>query len=178
MNKKLITSGCGILCVFLGSAWYYFQGHKENGFLNGLGFIVIVIGWICALLPVGQWLIARVASVVGYILFGGIIFTNVVLVINLSENRVQEILANDPVSLTTGTITAIESRSRRSVTKIYAMVQFSAGSELIEQEIIDERGEYVVGQQFEVKYSIEHPDVLRLERLLENSIKATDLEGS
>jgi hypothetical protein len=84
-------------------------------------------------------------------------------------------LANDPVALTTGTITAIESRTRGAFTTVYAIIQYSAGSELIEREIVDDRGEFSEGQRFEIKYSIEYPEMFQLERVLENRREATDL---
>jgi hypothetical protein len=175
MKKNLITSGCGILCALVGTGLYYFHGHKDSGSLNILCYIVVVVGWIFASLPVGKWLIARGASVGGYIIIAALIISNIVLVVNLNENRVQEILANDPVTLTTGTITAIESRTRGAFTTVYAIIQYSAGSELIEQEIVDDRGEFSEGQRFEIKYSIEYPEMFQLERVLENRREATDL---
>lgn len=166
MNKNLITNGCGILGILVGSSLYYFYGHMVNGSFKVLCYILIVTGWLCGALPAAKLVRVRAVAVAAYIVIAALVISNIVLVYNLNENRVRWILAHDPVKMTTGTIIEVESRTR-------AIIQYSADGELIQQEIADDTGEFSKGQRFEVQYSMEYPEMFKLERVAESGGEAT-----
>ena len=181
VKTTIIIRVFGILLILLGSTWYYLQGHKDNGLIIGLSYLFVFLGWILATLPVVghfilkeekvafsknkfKWIKTKGTSAIIYLAISGLAITNMILVGNLIDNRIRNILTNDPTNLTTGTITELESRNARGGSKEYAIIQYSADGKEVQQAVFNYNGQYFVGQKFEIKYSIDNPEMFQLKR--------------
>jgi hypothetical protein len=170
----------GILLILLGSTWYYLQGHKDNGLIVGLSYLLVFLGWILvSLSAVGRfilkesvtfskgrvkWIKTKVTSAIIYFSIAGLAIANMILLGNLIDKRVHNILTSDPTNVTTGLITELENRNTRDGSKEYAIIQYSADGKDVQQAIFNYKGQYFVGQKFEVEYSIDNPEMFQLKR--------------
>ena len=181
--NAIFIGGLGILFILNGSTWYYLEGHKDNGLTIGLSYLFVFLGWILVSLSVVghtllkdekltfgknklKWIKTKGTRAVIYLVIGGLTVANMIIVSKLIDNRVRNILANDPTSLTTGTITEIESRNTRGGPKDYAIIQYSAAGKEVQQAFFNYNGQYFVGQKFEVMYSIDNPEMFQLKKEL------------
>ena len=179
--KPTIIRGLGILLILLGSTWFYLEGHKDNGLIIGLSYIFVFLGWILvSLFAVGhltlsdrkvkfnknklKWIKTKGTSAIIYLTIAGLAIANMILVRKLMDNRVHNILANDPTNVTTATITKLESRNTRGGAKEFAIIQYSADGKEVQQAIFNYDGQYFVGQKFEVKYSVDNPEMFQLKK--------------
>ncbi|MET0298199.1 MAG: hypothetical protein ABW036_00515, partial [Flavitalea sp.] len=60
------------------------------------------------------------------------------------------------------TVLRIEERRMKSTTHYYAIIQYRASGSKIEQAIKDDLRSYHKGDQVNIKYSMDHPDMFAL----------------
>lgn len=91
------------------------------------------------------WLVALVA---------GFIELDVLL-----DKRVENILASDKVGFSKARVVRIEQRRMKAGSRTYAVIEYNAEGERVKQAIRNESGLYQPGQEIDVKYSREYPDM-------------------
>lgn len=179
-NKFILI---GLCCILTGSIWFYFQGHRDNGFVNNLSYILTFIGWLIVLFSVAgqfllkskikyktnksKWFSQSLVKTAIYIAFAGLVVGNIVLVDNLENNRVSSILNNEPTKTTTAKVTEIESRNSRGGPKSYAIIKYLTDNGTFEQSLFNYNNQYSVGQTYELKYSVDYPEMCIIIRQLE-----------
>lgn len=171
--------GIGILLILIGSALFYFQGHKDNGLVTGSSYIVLFIGWIVIYLSItpnlgktkvtfkknrSKWIKEKAKSAITLLTIGVLIAANFFFVNSLIEKRVTDILTNQPSNQTVGIIKKIESRNSRGGPKEYAIIEYTANGEQIQQPISNYESQFFVGQKVEMIYSSEYPEMFQLIR--------------
>lgn len=155
----------GILLILTGSTWFYLQAHTDNGFVIGFSSLLIIAGWIC----IFEHLIfndekSKLPAIFIYLLIGVLPVANILFIGVQVSNKVSTILNSEPTRLTIGTITEIKKRYRRITTDEYAILTYSTPDKKEYMEINNHKNHYVVGQQFEIEYSIDNPEIARIKR--------------
>lgn len=176
MTLKLKFIIIGLICVLTGSTWFYFQGYKDNGIVNGFSYFIMFTGWVILMFSfAGQtllsektvkykvnkskWFIQKTKRTLIIALFCGLVFSNVMLFDNMANNRKQNILDTQPTKITVASVKEITQRTGRNGGHSVAVISYMADNNVIERDIFNYRKSYVVGQQYEIKYSIEYPEI-------------------
>jgi hypothetical protein len=174
----------GILLVLVGSTWFYLDGYKDNGLVIGLSYLLVFLGWILLTLSVAghiltnkrqvtfkqnkiKYLKDKGISALIYLSIGGLTMAKMALISDFGKNRVSRILTHEPTKITVATITAIERRNSRGGAKDYAILTYSTDNKTVQQGIFNYEDRYTIGQQFEVKYSIDYPEMFQLTKSLQ-----------
>ena len=182
LRKKGIL--LGILCLLIGSLWYYFQGYKENGFINFASLGLLYVGWGILLLSIFgnrlinrkeiefkhdklHWLKDNLTKGVIYLSFGICMVGTIVLTDKFSSYRTKSILETEPTGTTIATVIKIETRHSRAGSELWAIIEYQTKAKTVEQSVFDYKEMYSVGQKYVVRYSIEYPEMFEL-------IKRTD----
>ena len=179
-NKFILI---GLSCILTGSVWFYFQGHKDSGLINNLSYILTFIGWLILLFTIAgqfllknkieynrnksKWFSQTIIKTAIYIAFAGLVLGNILFVDNLENERVSAILSNEPTKSTTATVTEIESRNSRGGPKSFAIIKYSTDKGTFEQSFFNYDNQYSVGQIYELKYSVDYPEMCTIIRRLE-----------
>ncbi len=176
MTLKLKFIIIGLICVLISSTWFYFQGYKDNGIVNGFSYFIMFIGWVILMFSfAGQtllsektvkykankskWFIQKTKRTSVIALFCGLVFSNVMLFDNMANNREQNILDTQPTKITVATVKEITQRTGRNGGHSVAVISYMADNNVIERDVFNYKKSYVVGQQYEIKYSIEYPEI-------------------
>ncbi|RYG02113.1 MAG: hypothetical protein EOO02_11255 [Chitinophagaceae bacterium] len=85
-----------------------------------------------------------------------------VLLEQKKDERVEHVLSSGSVSLTTAIVVKIEKRRMKSTTHFYAIIEYSAAGTKIEQAIKDDIRAHKEGDQVNIKYSMDYPDMFAL----------------
>lgn len=185
MTTKLKFIIVGLLCISAGSIWFYFQGYKDNGFINGLSYLITFIGWLIILFSfAGQillggknikykankqkWFIQKTKRTSIIALFCGLLASNIILFNLLENKREQHILETQPTNTTVATVKKTEQRTGRNGGKSVAVINYVVGSYVIQRAVFNYKNSYAIGQQYEIKYSIEYPEIFRVVAMLDN----------
>lgn len=182
LKKKFIL--IGLTCILTGSVWFYFQGHKDIGLVNYLSYILTFIGWLIILFSVAgqfllknktkyktnksKWFSQSFVKTGVYIAFAGLVLGNIIFINNLEDNRVSSILNNEPTKITIANVTEIENRNSRGGPKSYAIIKYTTDNGTIEQLFFNYNNQYSVGQTYELKYSVDYPEMCTIVRQVEN----------
>lgn len=166
----------GLLLILIGAAWYYFQAYKNNQYIEYATSGFIFIGWIIMLFTLfGKrlmsecklkfrkhkwiWIKDKFTKAAIYLLFTVSLISNIELVHELGNKRINFILNHKPTQTAIATVTKIESRNTRGGSKFWAVIQYSAKEKAVKQFIYDPINIYKVGQNIEIVYSIEYPEM-------------------
>ena len=150
LKPKLIVTS--LVFVLTGSLIFYYNGYKNNGFLDGITYFLIVIGWIIILFGAfgrqllkpkkvsfkkdkNAWMRQKIFAAICYLGFGALVVTNLVVVSNLTNKRVSIILQTDYTQQTIAVVLRLTERNSRGGSKPYAIIQYQALSKIIEQSL-------------------------------------------
>ena len=176
MTTKLKFILIGLLCVLIGSIWFYLQGYKDSAIIRGLSYCITFIGWLILLFSfAGQmllseklvkfktnkskWFIQKTKRTAIIVLFCGLVLSNIMLFDNFADDRVQNILDTQPTNIAVATVTEIQQRSGRNGGQSVAIINYNTENHVISQSVFNYKNNYAVGQQYEIKYSIEYPEM-------------------
>jgi hypothetical protein len=76
------------------------------------------------------------------------------------KKRVESILNSEPTRHAIATVIAVDLRSTRSGKQAWSIIQYKVNNQIIEQSFADSQG--LVGERFEVQYSLGYPDMFRV----------------
>ena len=183
MTQKNKITIIGISGVLTGSILVYFQGYKESSLFNLLCYGFILLGWATFVFSIvaeyifdnnvkykvnkSKWLSQIVIRTAIFIAFVGLSFGNSLLVDNLADYRISEILNNEPTKITNAKVTNLESRNSRGGPLPYAIIQYSTDNGIIVHSLFNKHYQFSVGQVFEIKYSVDYPEMYVIIRRIE-----------
>lgn len=81
----------------------------------------------------------------------------------LLELRINTIFTNGPIAHATATVMEIDTRSSKTGTKYYAIIEYNTPEGTVRQAIKDASGYYKSGQKLTVKYAQQYPDMFKVE---------------
>ena len=185
MTTKLKFIIIGLIYVLTGSIWFYFQGYKDIGIVNGLSYCIMFIGWVILMFSfAGQillseknvkyqtnkskWLIQKTKKTSIIVLFCGLVFSNIMLFDNIENKREQNILDTQPTNITVATVKELQQRTGRNGGQSVAVINYIVDNNVIERDVFNYKNSYIVGQQYEIKYSIEYPEIFAIVARVEN----------
>lgn len=106
-----------------------------------------------------KWFIQKTKRTSIIALFCGLVFSIVMLFDNMANNREQNILDTQPTKITVATVKEIKQRTGRNGGYSVAVISYMTDNNVIERDVFNYKKSYVVGQQYEIKYSIEYPEI-------------------
>lgn len=185
MTIKLKFIIIGLICILIGSIWFYFQSYKDIGIVNELSYCIMFIGWVILMLSFflqillgektvkyqtnkSKWLIQKTKKTSIIILFCVLIVTNVMLFDNLANKRVQTILDTQPTKIIVATVKEIEQRAGRNGGHSVAVINYIVDNKVIERDVFNYKNSYMAGQKYEIKYSIEYPEIFAIVARVDN----------
>jgi len=166
-----LTIPC-IISIIAGSVVYYLWGYKDDN--------PVVIGG-AAMLAGGAWLLmcgrAKDAfakddndwfrKIFIYLVFGFLILMNWFLVVVAENLRVDNILKNGRTKTTIAIVTQLNNyRTKAGSYRRHAIINYQTDHENLSISISNSDQKYKWGDTLEIKYSLEYPDMVVVNKIL------------
>ena len=178
--SKLKISILSIVIIITGYLLYFFEGYKDTEVLRFVSFGLIFIGSAIiftkffgdfafdykvlknrnSIYPI--WII-KLSRLFLNVAFLGIVLGQIFLIIDLNDKRVAFVLQNGVTDITMATVTSIENRHNKYGNHYYAIISYQTKDKTINQAIEEIAREYSVGKVLRIKYSIEYPEMFKVE---------------
>jgi hypothetical protein len=174
IKESLIFLLVAVLLIGTGAFIYYLYGYKDSFWIEAISYLPIIFGWLCMLYPLitihvrikgkekgGPSVIRKAGHALFFIAYPAWLVVLVAGFLELSlltERRVEKILASDEVGFSKARVIRVEERRRKSSSHIYAIIEYNAGGESVQQAIKD-GGFYRQGQEIDIKYAAKYPDM-------------------
>jgi len=170
----------GITLIFVGSLLIYFETYKNNQLIDAAGYLLGFFGWMVLFIRITKgtsidadkimfkddkagWFVQRISNLFYYLILIGVVFCNGYVIRNMAHSRKIEILANQPTKTAIAVIDHIEVRKGRSSTSYYAVFQYTVnGKELSHPWYEENEANFLVGDKFMIKYSVEYPEMFKI----------------
>jgi hypothetical protein len=170
----------GATLVFAGSMLMYFEGYKNNEIISALAYLTVFSGWIVLFIQVikgtpleyknkndtlsnPEPFKQRATRLLASLVLVGVMVGNIYFALHLGRIRKTNILDKQPAQTTIAEVTGIQVVHGRSSTTFYAIFQYTAGNKPIRHRWAENgEGEFLVGQKFEIKYSVEYPEMFKI----------------
>jgi hypothetical protein len=181
-TDKINFWALGITMVFAGSLLIYFEGYRNSDYIFVVLYLLIFFGWTILFMqlikgtivdakkiPFNQDRLKSVQQAVtkffAYIILVAIIGCDIFYMMHLANNRTNEILQNDPTKTTVAEINSIETTHGRSGTHYYAIFLYkTADGQPVRYSWGENRGDFLEGQKYEIRYSVEYPEMFKIIR--------------
>lgn len=166
------------LLICAGSSIYYFYGYKDRFWIEAFSYLPIIFGWLCFLYPLivvhltfknknsgRPSAIGTAGHAIFFIVYPAWVVALVAGFIELhvlSDKRVEKILASDEVGYSKARVVRIEERRTKSVSRTYAVIEYDAAGERVQQAIRDESRLYRPDQEIDIRYAVKYPDMFAL----------------
>jgi len=170
LQSKWIKILVGLCLISVGSYISYFISYKNNDsfdyscyFLDGLGWLFIFsvfFGSRFSNLDKNSSLGTRLIGAIVFISFVFIVVANMTIIKKYGDERVNDILNNQPTDYATAEVVRIDKKTTKNGRHIiWAIIQYKAQNIIVKQVLRDNQDNYYVGQMMVVQYSIEYPDM-------------------
>lgn len=180
-NKALLW---GILLIVVGFLIIFFFGFKDNNFLEIISYLTFFSGWMIITFTIfGKYYtdqkpkftshkliwIRKTFKNIAIISFAVIgLFASVIISGKLADNRIQNILHNEPTDKTIAEVINLESRHTRGGWKIWAIFKYKTSeNKTYEKGIFNYKNYFKKGNQYKIIYSIKHPEIIQIESKFE-----------
>jgi len=175
--KAIIIS---IVLILPGSLIFFYNGYKDNGFIDTISFLLILIGWAINLfLFFGRrllknkkvsfkknksiWFKQKIFTAFCYFGFGALLVCNVIVVSDLADRRISSILQNGNTQQALAVVIKLEHRNSRGGPKPYAIIKYQTTNKSIEQSLYNGYDpKFLIGQKLLIKYSVDHPEMFEV----------------
>jgi hypothetical protein len=169
-----------ITLVFAGSFLIYFESYRNNEFIDGISFLLILLGWVFLFEHVTKgtgvtakkvlfkndkagWLKQRSIIAFAYLALLAMLGGNIYCFYQLGFDRKSNLLENEPTGKTTAVITGIQVRRSRYGNSYYAIFQYEVAGKVIQHPWFEEHeSDFLVGQQFVIQYSVKYPEMFKI----------------
>jgi hypothetical protein len=181
MNTIKISSWIGGLALaFAGSLLLYYEIYRNNEFIDGAAYGMLLIGWVLVFVEVTKntsinakkiffkddksgWFKQRLTNMCFYLVLAALVFGNWYCISDLAYQRKKKILAGQPTKTTVATIGYINIHHGRRTTSYYAMFQYTADGEFINYPWHEtNEDDFLVGDKYMIKYSVEYPKMFMI----------------
>jgi hypothetical protein len=186
LNKiPLWIGGAGL--ALAGSLLIYFESYRNNELISGIGYFGILLGWVYIHMQVvkgtpfdeetNEFLKAnpqpfkkRLVRLSGIIVTTGVLIGNVYLAYTMANARRSNILQNGVTDTAVATVGRIEARRSKSSTSYYAVFIYTVNGKEIFHPRYEHEGDFSTGQQFQIRYSVDYPEMFKIIRELPPAI--------
>lgn len=176
MNAWII----GLCLIVAGGTLIYLESYKNNDFIDAIGYLFMLGGWICLFIKTIKGTIVDapkisfkadrtgffkqgISSFFAYILLAGVIFGTMFWSYKMGIKRKNAILRDQPTNTTVAVVDHLEVRHGRSSTTFYAIFQYTVKGKMFSHPWHEQNeGDFLVGEKFQIKYSVDYPDMFML----------------
>ena len=181
MNINKINIWIAGLClVFAGGTLIYLESYKNNEIIWVGSYLLMFIGWGCLFTKAIKGTVVdapkilfkedkagffkqRTISFFAYAISIGALFGGMFWLNNMGQKRKADILQNQPTNTTIAVVDHIDVRHGRSSTSYYAVFNYTVNGKTITHPWYEhQESDFLVGEKFEIKYSLTHPDMFML----------------
>jgi len=167
----------GLCLLFAGGTVTYLESYKNNQVIDIISYLLMFFGWGCLFTKATNGTIIdapkvpfkedkagffkqRISIFFAYTISIGALLGLMFWLNDLGINRKHDILQNQPTYTTIAVVDHINERRGRSSTSYYAVFQYMVKGKLISHSWYEKSEfDFLVGQRFEIRYSVEHPDM-------------------
>jgi hypothetical protein len=167
----------GLCLVFAGGTTIYLESYKNNQTIDIAGYLLMFAGWVFLFMKATEGTIIdapkipfdednagffkqRISMFFAYATCAGAVLGSLLWLRDLGFKRLDDILQNRPTNTVVAIVDHIDERSGRSSTSYYAVFQYTVNGKLISHSRYEKREyDFLVGQRFEIRYSVEHPEM-------------------
>jgi hypothetical protein len=174
----------GVLMIFGGSCLIYYYGYKNYPFIDYPSYLLIFIGWVVLFMKATKNTIIDgkkilftedkvkclqqfVARFFAYAIMVGLLAGNCFYFSELGNERKRDILKNGPTNTTIALVSEIDVRRGKTYDHYYALFKYTVNNKTIEHSWSEKEGDFFEGQKYEIKYSVEHPDMFSIIRMVQ-----------
>jgi len=174
----------GLCLFFAGGTLTYLESYKNNQVIDIISYLLMFAGWLCLFMKAIKGTIVdapkisfkvdkagffkqKIASFFAYAISIGAMLVLMFWLTEMGRKRRNDILLHQPTNTTIATVDYIDVRHSRSSTSYYAVFQYTVNGKMISFPWYEQqKSEFLVGEKFEIKYSVEYPDMMMLMRKL------------
>jgi hypothetical protein len=173
----------GITMIFAGSVLLYLEDYRNSEYIFAIVYLLIFLGWMVLFMQVikgtivdakkvpfsedkVKFLQQGIAKFFAYIIVVAIIGCNMFYIWRMAKNRTNEILQNSPTKIAVAQINRIETSQGRSGTHYHAIFVYKTedGKSISYSWSEENKGDFIEGQKYEIKYAVEYPEMFRIIR--------------
>ncbi len=180
MKKGFLYLLIAVAFISGGTSLYYFYGYKDNTWIKGCAYLLMVFGWVFILFTMlliypaalhspsqrreagDSSPLQKIKRVLFFICFAvwmlALIF-NFFIADEWMENRVSTILSTGPTTLATAVVMKIEDRSGRVSSHFFAIIRYTTPKGEVKQAVADDNRLYQPGETVQIHYSNKYPDM-------------------
>ncbi len=157
----------------------YFEGYRNNDIISTIAYFSVIGGWILLyFMAIKGTLLEdktdefskvnpepfakRALKTMVFLAVFGLGIGNAYWMSDLGDARRAAILDNQPTQSAIAIVDRIETKSTRSGIHYYAIFEYKAGLKNIEHRRYEQQGEFLTGEKFEIKYSVDHPEMFKI----------------
>ncbi|MBD3903514.1 hypothetical protein NAL32_00430 [Chryseobacterium sp. Ch-15] len=181
-NKALLY---GILLILVGFSVIFFFGYKDNSFLEIISYLAFFCGWLIITFSLlgkyysfGKpkfiankilWIKKTMKNtlIICFAIIG--MFSSMFITGNLTDQRIQNILGNEPTEKTIAEVINLESRYTRGGWKIWAIFQYKTRNGIYKKGIYNYSGNFKKGDKYSIIYSVKYPEIAEIKNKVENN---------
>ena len=170
----------GLCLFFAGGTLVYLESYKNSEIIDIISYLLMFGGWLCLFTKAIKGTIVgapkilfkvdkagffkqRIISFFAYGISIGIMLGSMFWLNDMGQKRRADILQNQPTNTTVAVIDHIDVRHGRSSTSYYAVFNYTVNGKVITHPWYEHReSDFLVGDKFEIKYSVAHPDMFVL----------------
>lgn len=170
----------GATLVFAGLLVIYNESYRDNKMIDLVAYIVIFAGWLVLFTKatlntsIGHtnilfnkdkvgWFKQRLLNSLCYVTLGIAVCGSIFLADILANNREKKILDDQQTKITIARVDHIVVQNTRKRDYYYAVFECDANGKLTSYTVrMDRPSTYLVGDKYQIKYSVRYPEIFRL----------------
>jgi hypothetical protein len=170
----------GLCLFFAGGTLIYLESYKNNEIIGGVSYLLMFAGWLCLFMKAIKDTIVdapkilfkvdkpgffkqRIISFFAYVISIGAMLGSMFWLNDMGQKRRADVLQNQPTNTTIAIVDHIDVRHGRNSTSYYAVFSYTVNGKTITYPWYEQReSNFLVGERFEIKYSVTHPDMFML----------------
>ena len=179
-TSKINVWVIGLCLFFAGGTMIYLESYKNNEALDIIGYLLMLLGWGCLFTRATKGTIVdapkisfktdkagffrqRIISFFAYTISIAAMLGLMLWLYGMGRQRRIDILQNQPTDIAIAVVDHIEVRHGRSGTSYYAIFHYTVNGKLISHPWYENKEwDFLVGQKFQIKYSVGHPDMFMI----------------
>lgn len=175
MKQYLILFFVTFVLIAAGTYIYYTFGYKDNFWITGAAYLLVILGWLCPLFlliglhmkvsKAGRGAGSKIATGLYFVVYPVWLVALVAGFLKLDElkdERISRILSTTEVMFTSAKVVRVEERRIKSTSHLYAVIEYNAAGTKVQQAIKDDERLHKAGDELRIKYSKDYPDMFAL----------------
>jgi hypothetical protein len=170
----------GLCLLFAGGAITYLYSYKHSEVIDIISYLFFLGGWGCLFMKATKGTIVdapkisfkidkagffrqRIISFFAYTISVGAMLGLMFWLNDMGIKRKSNILQSGATDTTVAVVDHIAVRHGRNSTSYYAVFKYTVNGNLISHPWYEPaESDFLVGERFEIKYSVDHPDMFML----------------